>query len=156
MNGAHSLRLAYDSFGRLVLTLPSGESFAGVVPVRGFPFSAPSEWISFCDERGRELYCLADMAELPADARTLLERDLSRREFMPVIERIVEISRGAEPTEWHVMTDRGAATFKLTSEDHIRRLGAGAVVVDSRGIRFRLPDLGILDARSRRLLRRYL
>src|SRR5690242_950335 len=52
--------LTQDERGRLRLTLPTGESFEDVVPVRCFPFSEADGWISFCDERGREVFCLAD------------------------------------------------------------------------------------------------
>ena len=121
MNVAESIRLATDPFGHLVLTLPSGQSHAGVVPVRGFPFTAPDEWISFCDERGREVYCLPNLNRLNPETRAALEVDLARREFIPVIRRIHSVSAGADPTEWHVTTDRGDTRFTLTSEDQIRR-----------------------------------
>jgi Domain of unknown function (DUF1854) len=152
-----SIQLAYDAFGRLQLTLPEGCSHVGVVPVRCFPFTDPTRWISFCDTTGHEVHCLADMARLPAETRTLLESDLARREFVPVIRQIHSVSPGAEPTEWDVVTDRGKTNFKLTSEDHIRRLGAqAAIVTDAHGVRYLIPSLESLDVVSRRILRRYL
>lgn len=154
---AESLELDYDPFGRLVLTMPSGEKHAGVVPVRAFPFAAPTAWISFCDDQGREVYCLNDLSELTAAVRQTLEADLARREFVPVIRKIFSVSPGAEPTTWYVATDRGETRFELTSEDSIRRMGnSGALVVDSYGIRYRIPDLEGLDPASRKILRRYL
>jgi hypothetical protein len=160
MPGPHealSLRLAYDAFGRLNLTDPDGQTHIGVVPIRSFPFSAPTEWISFCDEEGHEIFSLADLRQVTAETRALLEADLARREFIPVIRRIHSVSSGAEPTEWHVETDRGPTRFQLTSEDHIRRMGPKLViVVDSHGVRYQIPDLGALDHASRRILRRYL
>jgi Domain of unknown function (DUF1854) len=154
---AATLALAYDPFGRLVLSLPGGERFCGVVPVRGFPFSAPSTCISFCDEHGHEVFFLADIEQLSAPARRLLEADLARREFIPVIRSIDSVSAGAEPTEWHVVTDRGETRFVLNNEDSIRRMGPhGALITDSHGIRFRIEDIRALDAHSRRVLRRYL
>jgi hypothetical protein len=154
---AISLSLAYDPFGRLVLTLPAGERFCGVVPVRGFPFSAPGTCISFCDENGHELFFLSDLAQLSTSVRQLLEADLARREFIPVIRSIYSVSAGAEPTDWHVLTDRGETRFVLNNEDNIRRMGLhGALVTDSHGIRFQIEDSRGLDAHSRRILRRYL
>lgn len=150
-------RLEYDPFGRLVVTLADGETHVGVVPARAFPFSAPDEWISFCDEHGREVCCLASLAPLSAEVRRTLEADLAQREFIPRIERIESVSAGAEPTDWQVVTDRGPVQFTLTSEDHIRRLGPkGAIITDMHGIRYRIVDLAALDAHSRRILRRYL
>lgn len=152
-----SLTLEYDPFGRLVLSTSAGERHEGVFPVRAFPFSSPATCISFCDEEGHEVFFLPDLAHLPPAARTLLEADLARREFIPVIRRIVSVSPGAEPTEWHVQTDRGEAHFTLNSEDNIRRMGPhGALITDSHGIRFRIEDSRALDPHSRRILRRYL
>jgi len=150
------MQLEYDPFGKLVLTLPTGERHAGVWPIRGFPFSAPSQWISFCDEHGKEVFCLTDMAELSPPTRTLLEADLARREFIPVIRRIHSVSAGAEPTEWHVTTDRGDTQFMLTTEDHIRRMDPAVLISDSHGVRYLIADLATLDPASRRILRRYL
>jgi hypothetical protein len=151
------LGLAYDAFGRLVLTTPAGEQFTGVTPTRGFPFSAPGECISFCDDNGRELFFLPDLALLAPPVRELLEVDLARREFIPVIRAIYSVSAGAEPTDWHVETDRGPTRFVLTSEDSIRRMGPfGALITDSFGVRFRIDDSRNLDPASRRILRRYL
>jgi hypothetical protein len=151
------LQLAYDAFGRLVLTDPDGQTHVGLVPIRSFPFSAPGEWIAFCDADGHEILSVADIRQLPAETRALLEADLARREFIPAIRRIHHVSSGAEPTDWHVETDRGQTRFQLTSEDHIRRLGTKtAIVVDSHGVRYQIPDLTALDPQSRRILRRYL
>jgi hypothetical protein len=157
LDGISGVHLEYDQFGRLVLSTPEGEKFAGVIPVRGFPFLAPTTCISFCDEHGREVYFLPDLAELGPSVRELLEADLARREFIPVIRKIYTVSAGAEPTDWHVLTDRGETRFILNSEDNIRRMGPhGALITDSHGIRFRIEDTRAFDSYSRRLLRRYL
>lgn len=157
MDGISGVHLEYDQFGRLVLSTPEGEKFAGVIPVRGFPFLAPTTCISFCDEHGREVYFLPDLAGLQPSVRELLEADLARREFIPVIRKIYTVSAGAEPTDWHVLTDRGETRFILNSEDNIRRMGPhGALITDSHGIRFRIEDTRAFDSYSRRLLRRYL
>ncbi len=149
--------LVYDPFGRLILTTSSGETHAGVLPVRGFPFSAPASCISFCDESGHEVYFLADLAQLAPSDRSLLEADLARREFIPAIRAIYSVSAGAEPTDWHVLTDRGETRFTLNNEDNLRRMGPhGALITASHGIRFRIDDTRALDPHSRRLLRRYL
>lgn len=157
MDQSPPIDLAYDPFGRLVLTTPAGERFSGVMPVRAFPFSAHDECISFCDDHGHEVYFLPALADLPGAVRTLLEADLARREFIPVIRQIYSVSPGAEPTRWHVLTDRGEARFVLNSEDSIRRMGTdGALIADSHGVRFRIDDSRALDPHSRRILRRYL
>lgn len=152
-----AIGLEYDRFGRLVLTTPSGTKHAGVVPMRAFPFSAPATCISFCDDQGHEVFFLPDLSLVPQPERDVLETDLARREFIPVIRSIFSVSAGAEPTDWHVQTDRGETRFILNNEDSIRRLGPnGALITDSHGIRFRIDDIRALDPQSRRFLRRYL
>lgn len=148
--------LHVDELGRLVVALPDGRTCAGVVPVRCFPFTAPDEWISLCEESGAELVCLPRLDAVDEASRAVLLAELSRREFIPVIRRVLHVSPGAEPTIWEVETDRGPATFSLPSEDNVRRLGEGALVTDVHGVRFRIVDTRALDARSRKYLAQYL
>ena len=63
----------------------------------------------------------------------------------------------AEPCEWFVETDRGPTSFVLNSDEHVRKLGQDrALILDSHGLRYLVPDAKQLDAHSRRLLSRYL
>jgi hypothetical protein len=151
------IRLNHDAFGRLVVTLADGESHSGVVPVRAFPFSAPDQWISLCDESGHEVICLNDMAELDREARDQLAAELARREFIPRILRVLRVVEGGVASQWFVESDRGDTSFELPSADNIRRMGNdGALLIDSHGIRYRIVSVPQLDAHSRRILRRYL
>ena len=151
------IRLHHDAFGRLVVTLASGEIHTGVVPVRAFPFSAPDQWISLCDESGHEVFCLNDAAELDPKTRDQLAAELARREFIPRILRILNVVEGGVASQWFVESDRGDTNFELPSADNIRRMGSGgALLIDSRGIRYRITSVPQLDAHSRRILRRYL
>jgi hypothetical protein len=149
------IRLQHDAFGRLMLTLPTGEVHAGVTPIRAFPFAVADQWISFCDSRGNEVHCLRSLAELDATTRQILEAELAHREFVPQIRRIHAVVEGGGSTEWRVSTDRGETRFELTSEDHIRRMGDGVLIIDAHGIRYRIPDIRALDAHSRKILRTY-
>jgi hypothetical protein len=125
--------------------------------VRAFPFSAPEQWISLCDESGHEVLCVTDSAELDPKTRDQLAAELARREFIPLILGILRVVQGGVSTQWFVKSDRGDTSFELTSEDNIRRMGSeGALLVDSHGIRYRIASLPQLDARSRRILRQFL
>jgi Domain of unknown function (DUF1854) len=151
------IRLHHDAFGRLVVTLANGEIHTGVMPVRAFPFSAPDQWISLCDESGHEVFCLNDVAELDPKTRDQLAAELARREFIPRILRILNVVVGGVASQWFVESDRGDTNFELPSEDNIRRMGSdGALLIDSHGIRYRITSVPQMDAHSRRLLRRYL
>jgi hypothetical protein len=149
----YELELAYDAWGRLVLIDGAGQRHVGVEPVRAFPLSDPDHWISIVDSDGRELAMVKDLAALSEQTRALLLQELSRREFVPVILRVVRI-RGEMPrARWEVETDRGPAEFTVAEEDQVRRLGPNRLLVtDGRGLRYLIPDVTRLDAGSRRLL----
>ena len=154
--GARPFGLNHDEWGRLVLIDEEGGRVVGVEPVRAFPLSDPSRWVSICDTEGREVACVEDVSALPEAVRKVLDDDLSAREFVPVIRRIVRVSADTSPAEWDVETDRGPTRFTVNSEDDVRRLGPQrALVVDAQGLRYLIPDLRALDAQGRRSIEHY-
>ncbi|MCW5662940.1 MAG: DUF1854 domain-containing protein [Piscinibacter sp.] len=149
--------LRRDAHGRLVLHTADGSEHVGVVPVRAFPLSAPEGALSLVGPDGRERLWIEQPARLPAEARGVIEEELARREFAPVIEQLIEVSTFSTPSTWTVRTDRGTTTLVLKGEEDIRRLGGSALLVtDSHGIGYRIADARTLDRRSRRLLERFL
>jgi len=126
-------------------------------PVRAFPIGAPDEGIALVDPHGHELAWIDRLDELPAELRLLVESELASREFMPVIERIVDVSSFATPSTWTVITNRGETKLILKGEEDIRRLVPPALLVaDSNGIQFLIRDRQALDAHSRKILDRFL
>lgn len=149
-------RLHHDSFGRLVLSI-DGIDHASVEAIRAFPLTAPQQMVSLCSAEGRELLWIEDLASLPADLRDLLQAELARRDFVPVVKRIVRISAAVEPSEWDVETDRGPTRFLVNSEEDIHSLTGGrALITDASGIRYLIANVDSLDSSSRRLLERFL
>ncbi|MGD0654527.1 MAG: DUF1854 domain-containing protein [Thermoguttaceae bacterium] len=153
---ARGFQLHRDAFERLVLTDADGRILVGVEPVRAFPISSPQEWLSIVDAEGREVLCIREFGDLQSEVRSILEEELSRREFVPIIQRITGVMDDVDPSEWHVETDRGPTSFLLDSEDDVRRLGPyKALFIDTHGIRYLIPDTRVLDYASRRILDRY-
>jgi hypothetical protein len=149
--------LANDAWGRLVLIDSQGMRREGVEPVRAFPLSDPDRWVAICDATGAELAFVDDLKLLSPAVREVLDEALARRDFVPVVERIVRVSVDADPSEWEVITDRGITRFLLTSDEGLRRLGPfEAMLIDTHGTRYLIPDIRRLDAASRRLLERFL
>lgn len=150
------LHFQHDHWGRLLLTLPERSESTIVEPVRCFPLTHPTEHISLLDEEGLEVLRIASLNELPAESRAALERELSEREFSPVIQRIIHAG-SAVPCRWEVETDRGSTRFDIDSDDDFRKLPNGTVIItDANGIRYRIPNTDALDAVSRGILRRFL
>lgn len=152
-----TFRFERDNSGLLTVIDSAGRRHENVEPIRAFPISDPEHWISLCDPTGREVAQVSDLNQLPSDQRELLQAELTRREFVPVIHRIESISSLAEPCEWFVETDRGPTSFVLNSDEHVRKLGPDkALILDSHGLRYLVPDANQLDSHSRKLLARYL
>ncbi len=155
--GSRPFALHHDAWGRLVLTDTDGRQHIGVELIRAFPLSDPRHGISICDSGGRELVWLADLEGLPAPLARRIEEELAKREFVPIILHILNVSAPVEPSEWEVETDRGRTSFVLNSEDDVHELDEQrALLTDAHGIRYLIPDIAQLDANSRRLLERYL
>jgi hypothetical protein len=149
--------LKQDAWGRLVMMDSTNRQHIGVEPVRAFPLSDPEHGIALCDAEGHELMWIDDLADLPGPIQEVLLGELAKREFVPVIFRVLKVSALVEPCEWQVETDRGPTSFLLQSEDDIHRLDEHrALVTDAHGIRYLIQDTRTLDSTSRRLLERYL
>ena len=148
--------LIRDHWGQLTLITEDGEKVPNVAPVALFPISEPESWISIRSADGTELACVEDPRKLPADLWKLLKEDLSRREFVPIIRRILRVSGDSEPCEWTVETDRGPTRFVLKSEEDVRRIGDHEILIlDAHATRYHIPDLTELDLKSRRIVEWY-
>jgi len=152
-----AFRFSIDSRGRLVLRQPDGTEVVGVMPVRAFPLTDPEGLVAFCDDGGREVASVSRLEHLPPEDRRLVEAEMERWEFLPLIRRIRSIAPVAWPSLWEVETDRGRTSFLVAAEEHVRLVGeAGVLLADSHGIRWWIPDRRALDRASRRWLARIL
>ncbi len=147
------LQLRFDpATDELTLTTSDGRS-ERVSARRCFPLSEPERFISLVDDRGHELSCIESPSALPAASARALAAELSATELLPCVERIEAVREDATLSEWRVITDRGARSFVVEQEDHIRRLADGRhLITDSHGMRYLVPRPEKLDAKSRRLL----
>ena len=150
--------LKRDAWGQLVLVLADGRELVGVEVARAFPISAPGEHVSICDAEGHEVTCIEDPSTLPPAVLETLDEELARREFVPVVVRIEKVFAETDPSQWWIVTDRGATSFLMEDSDKdVRRLGPNRILlVDTHGIRYLIPDTRRLDGTSRRILDRYL
>jgi hypothetical protein len=149
--------LTRDAFGRLVLTMPLGQVFEGVVPVRAFPIQSPEDGIALMHTDGHEAVWIDRLDALPEPAKGLIREELASREFMPEILSIESVTSFSTPCTWHVLTDRGDTRFVLRGDEDIRRVGLTVLLVtDSHGIQFLIRDREKLNKESRKILDRFL
>lgn len=155
---APTWQLTRDAFGKLVFTAADGTCHEGVVPVRAFPVQSPQEGVALVNTDGKEVAWIAHLDALVPAVRTLIEDELASREFMPAIQRIVQVTSFATPCTWTVETDRGPTSFVLRGDEDIRRLGVGSALLisDIHGIHYLVRDQFALDAASKRILDRFM
>lgn len=152
-----SFELVRNPFGQLVLTTPEGVEHAGVAAVRAFPVQAPEHGIALVNGDGKEVGWIERLDDLPAPLAALVREELSGREFMPEISRIVDVTSFATPCTWTVETDRGDTQFVLRGEEDIRRLTIDTLLIsDIHGIHYLVRDVRVLDKHSKKILDRFL
>jgi hypothetical protein len=152
----HNWSLSHDPWGRLVFTDAGGTQHVGVETIRAFPLGDPAHWISIVDATGHELVLIESLDGLADDTRALLREELARREFLPIITRIVQIKGEVPHSRWTVETDRGLVEFNVSEDDHTRKLGPDRLlIIDERGMRYLIADIARLDTPSRRAIEPY-
>ncbi len=150
-------QLQRDAFGRLNLTDAAGTVHQNVSPVRAFPVQAPDEGLALVNSDGKEVAWIDSLDDLPPAVAGLVREELSGREFMPEIARIVDVTSFATPCTWTVETNRGRTEFVLRGEEDIRRIGPEALLVsDTHGIHFLIRDQYALDKHSKKILDRFM
>jgi hypothetical protein len=155
MSAAFSL--AFDAFGKLVVTLADGTQHVGAVVARAFPIASPDHSISVLSAEGKELAWVENLNDLAANERDIAMQALQGREFMPEILRLDGVNSFSTPSVWRVQTSRGPAQLVLKGEEDIRRLTAHRLIVaDAHGVQFLIRDLPSLDRHTRKLLDRFL
>ena len=149
--------LAFDSFGKLVVSLSDGTQHVGAVVARAFPIATPDQCISILSAEGKELAWVENLHSLPANEQNLVAQALQGREFMPEILRLEGVNSFSTPSVWRVQTNRGPTQLVLKGEEDIRRLSTNRLIVaDAHGVQFLIRDLPSLDRHTRKLLDRFL
>jgi hypothetical protein len=156
--GNSPFTLERNPFGKLVLVIESGETFEGVVPVRAFPIQSPEEGISLVNTDGHEVAWVDALSAVAQPAQGLIREELSAREFMPVVAKILSVSSFSTPCTWTVQTDRGDTEFVLRGDEDIRRIGKdnALLIADSHGIQYLVRDQFALDLHSKKILDRFM
>lgn len=139
----------------LRITIEGDRSCLRVVPMYSFPLSVRDQYISLRDMAGDELGMIRRLDELDKDARKLLEEELRKRYFTPVIREIKSINDKFGIVEWEVETDRGPKKFITRSlHDSMKETGAGFVVTDMENNRYEIRADSHLDSHSAAILNR--
>ncbi|MBE3584378.1 MAG: DUF1854 domain-containing protein [Limnochordaceae bacterium] len=143
--------------GFLALTLQEGEAvhqYPKVSVYRCFPLSQADEFISVRDEKGTEIGMIRRLSQLSEFQRRLVEEELERRYFAPVVHRVVSAKEEFGYSYWEVETDRGRRRFTMRhSHENVLPVGeAEVILLDVDGNRFVIPDYRRVEPQAFRLL----
>ncbi|MEI6970674.1 MAG: DUF1854 domain-containing protein [bacterium] len=152
-------RISFERSGaHLRLTVDGDRSVLRTVVTRIFPLTHPNQYLSVRDGSGTEVGILRSLDRLDETSRSLVEGDLARRYFLPVIHRITAVVERFGTVEWQVDTDRGKYRFTTRDmRDNVLRLGGGRYIIqDVDENRYEVRNATLLDRPSLTRLLRHL
>ena len=148
----------FRSAGIPRLTLQDDRSWIKVSVSRAFPLSDPEHYIGFLDGGGKDVGMLHDPDQLDPESRKVVEEELEKRYFVPLVERVSSVKEEFGTIYWTVDTDRGTKEIVVRNlRDNIQELAQGRVIItDADGNRYEFPDINKLDNKSLGIIMRNL
>jgi hypothetical protein len=151
------VHLELDRFQDLTLALRSGTRYTQVKVVPALPLSGPCTYVAFQDRDGREIGFLRDARSLDRKSLAVLEGELDKAYYLPIVTRIYNVERSFPGYDWHVETDRGERRLKLRFQRESRSIGEGRVLlVDVEGMKYLIRNSRRLDERSQRFIEEFI
>ena len=144
--------------GFLYMQCPKDAEPVRVSLHRNFPFTFLWEYISVLDIDNYELATLRSIDLFDGEEKEMLERELERKYYSPVISKIYSVKERFGFSYWDVGSSGGRLTFTLQDTfKSIVRAGEGKLFLfDVDGNRFVIEDADELDRKSRKRVEIYL
>jgi hypothetical protein len=139
--------------------LGPARSWRRVQVARAFPLSKPDRYIGLRDGADKDIGMLPILEGLDPESRKIIDEELTRRYFLPVILRVLSVKEEYGITTWDVDTDKGRHTFLVQNlRESVWEMvpGERAIITDKDGLRYEFPDIRALDARTMSVLSRVL
>ena len=142
----------------LSLLINNEEISKNVQIYRAYPLSAPTHYLSICDEDNKEIGVLIDPGELSKENRALVEHHLNRRYLVPIVNRILSTRERFGTLDWVMETDRGECRFSTRNlrEYSFSPTPGRLLIQDIDGNRYDIRDVNALDKKSLDMLYRYM
>ena len=156
----HTLRFFYSPEGLVRLEIAGERCYLSVEIDRSFPIGEEGHYLSVrndLDEERTEIGIIADVDQLDAESRYVVEQELYRRYFVPQIQRIISLKEEFGVLNFEVETDRGPREFSVRSpQENLRQISEDRMlIIDIDGCRYEIPDLRKVDKKSATILRDY-
>lgn len=125
---------------------------------RAFPYDDANGFISVTDKDGSEYGMIRSLGDFDAAGRDIIERELARKYYTPVITKIYSVKERFGYSYWEVETASGKASFAMhdTYRNTAKISEERVVLTDVDGNRFEIPDVFALDRKSYRKIELYL
>jgi hypothetical protein len=147
---------------RATITDPAigpARSWRRIQVARAFPLSRPNEYIGLRDAADKDVGIIPNLDGLDVDSRAIVEDELSRRYFLPIIHKVHYVKEEFGIVNWDVDTSKGRRTFVVQNlrESFWEMVpGERGIITDKDGLRYEFPDLANLDAKTMSVLQRVL
>lgn len=154
---AKQMRVFRDA-GLARLTLENDRSWIKIAVARALPLSDPDHYLGFLDGAGKDIGILEDPSLLDPGSRQVIDEELAKRYFVPVIEKVYSVKEEFGTVYWKVETDRGEKEIIVRNlRDNIQELSATRVIItDIDGNRYEFADLTKMDAKTQGFILRNL
>lgn len=132
------------------LTLENDRSWSKAVAARAFPLSDPEHYIGFLDGQGKDIGMLHDPSLLDPASRKVVEEELEKRYFVPIIEIVESVKEEFGTVYWSVKTNKGTKEIIVRNlRDNLQEIPPSRVLItDVDGNRYEFPDVSKLDTKS--------
>lgn len=132
----------------------TGECFEMLEPRCLFPISGQQKYITLLDGEGSQVAVIRNLEGLLPDAREAVESALHEYYMMPRILRFISMTDKFKIWIWTAETDRGVVCFEIRNHiASVKALYDGRILIkDGNDNRYEIPDINMLDKKSRRLL----
>ncbi|MBO4794764.1 MAG: DUF1854 domain-containing protein [Clostridia bacterium] len=125
---------------------------------RAFPYDSAENFISVTDKEGNEYGLIRSLSEFDGAGREIIERELKRKYYTPVITKIKSVKERFGYSYWEVETESGSASFAMhdTFRNTAKISEERVVLTDVDGNRYEIKDVFALDRKSYRRIELYL
>ncbi len=132
----------------------TGEKFTELELHRMFPITGLTKYIALMDSEGNEIAVIRDINDLMPESKAVVENCLREYYMIPRITKFIKMSEKFKIWMWTAETDKGICTFEIRNHlTAIKPLYDGRVLIkDANDNRYEIPDVNILDKKSKKMI----
>ena len=132
----------------------TGEKFYELELHRMFPITGLTKYIALMDSECNEIAVIRDINDLLPESREVVENCLREYSMIPRITKFIKMSERFKIWMWTAETDKGICTFEIRNHlTAIKPLYDGRVLIkDANDNRYEIPDVNVLDKKSKKLI----